>query len=236
MKTYIFLVFQCVCLTVLGQNENLAYNFHAKNVIQNEDNVAIVENERIAGDEIVCEGTKANFNYAIANKNTSFKGWIIPQGIEKVSENKNKVSLKFPKNGTYDLQANFVAEDNSIITKSFKITVLPQPQICIDGLDRIYAKSDQIFDANPFSEGETYTWSVTRAGIGQNLLLGNNSLATNMNAYAELPVQFSYPSKTSISLNFRRAGSYEIQVVKKDKNGCASATKTKLVNAYANPN
>lgn len=210
MKTTAFLFLQLIVLTVFAQNT-------------------------IKGDNTVCEGTKATYSYSIADKNVKFKDWVLPEGAEKLTESKNKITLQFAKNGTYELQANFISDDNVLSSKTFKVEVMAQPKLNIAGLDRVYAKSDNIFEANSNSEGDVIKWSVYYTQGGVDLLHG--SLGFNAKN-DENVVMFSYPSKKAILLNFRRAGVYEIQVSSKNKNGCISSTQKKMIKAYlgeANP-
>lgn len=73
MKTYTFLLLPFTVFTVLGQNEKSS----------------------IKGDNDVCAGAKATYSYAISDKSIKFKDWVLPDGAEKVSENKNKITRYF---------------------------------------------------------------------------------------------------------------------------------------------
>nr|WP_299418339.1 hypothetical protein [uncultured Emticicia sp.] len=210
MTTYTFLLLQLIVFTGLGQNENLS----------------------IKGDNDVCAGAKASYSYTISDKSIKFKDWVLPEGAEKLSENKNKITVKFAKNGKYELKAIFISEDNALSSQTFKVMVREQPKISIAGLDRVYSKSDNVFEASQNSDGDIFTWSVYLSQGGTNLLHGNLGVtAKNF----EDAVMFSYPNKSSIMLDFRRPGIYELKVFNKGKNGCESPVQTKIIKAYLAP-
>lgn len=210
MKTYALLLLQLIAFTVLGQNEKSS----------------------IKGDNSVCAGAKATYSYTIADKSVKFKDWVLPEGAEKISENKNKITVQFAKNGIYELKANFISEDNAFSSQTFNVTVQEQPKISIAGLDRVYSKSDNVFEASPNSDGDVFTWSVYLSQGSTDLLHGN--LGVNAKNFEDA-VMYSYPNKSSIMLDFRRPGIYELKVFSKNKNGCESPVQTKTIKAYVAP-
>lgn len=210
MKTYTFLLLQLIVLTVLGQNEKSS----------------------IKGDNAVCAGAKTTYSYTIGDKSIKFKDWVLPQGAEKISENKNKVTVQFAKGGIYELKAIFISEDNALSSQTFNVTVKEQPKISVAGLDRVYSKSDNVFEASPNSDGDVFTWSVYLSQGSTDLLHGNLGVAAKN---FEDAVMYSYPNKSSVMLDFRRPGIYELKVVSKGKNGCESPVQTKTIKAYLAP-
>lgn len=210
MKTYTFLLLQLIAFTVLAQNEKPS----------------------IKGDNTVCVGAKATYSYIIADKSIKFKDWVLPEGAEKVSENKNRITVQFAKNGSHELKANFISEDNALSSQTFNVAVQEQPKINIAGLDRIYTKSDNVFEASPNSDGDVFTWSVYLSQGSTDLLHGN--LGVNAKNFEDA-VMYSYPNKSSIMLDFRRPGIYELKVFSKNKNGCESPAQTKTIRAYVIP-
>lgn len=210
MKTYTFLLLPFTVFTVLGQNEKSS----------------------IKGDNDVCAGAKATYSYAISDKSIKFKDWVLPDGAEKVSENKNKITVQFAKNGSYELKVIFISEANALSSQTFNVAVKEQPKISIAGLDRVYSKSDNVFEASPNSDGDVFTWSVYLSQGGTDLLHGNLGVtAKNF----EDAVIYSYPNKSSIMLDFRRPGIYELKVFSKGKYGCESPVQTKTIKAYLAP-
>lgn len=210
MKTYIFLLLQLIVFTGLGQNEKPS----------------------IKGDNAVCAGKKATYSYIISDKSIKFKDWVLPEGAVKVSENKNKITVQFVKNGSYELKAIFVSKDNALSSQTFDVAVKEQPKISIAGLDRVYSKSDNIFEASPNSDGDVFTWSVYLSQGSPDLLHGNLGIAAKN---FEDAVIYSYPNKSSVILNFRRPGVYELKVFSKGKNGCESPLQTKIIKTYSAP-
>jgi hypothetical protein len=210
MKAYTFLLLHLLAFAVFGQNEKPS----------------------IKGDNDVCAGAKATYSYTIADKSIKFKDWVLPEGAEKISENKNKITVQFAKNGSYELKAIFISEDNVLSSQTFKVAVKEQLKISIAGLDRVYSKSDNVFEANPNSDGDVFNWSVYLSQGGTDLLHGNLGVtAKNF----EDAVIYSYPDKSSIMLDFRRPGIYELKVFSKGKNGCESLVQTKTIKAYLVP-